>query len=79
MKYLFESNVFNYTFDFDEWPALDVNDEKDLQPYNKSMFKLRYEYCNTFRKQFEDSLDLMMDLDTGKVDKKSLKLSKIAY
>ena len=53
MKNLLESDVFNYTFDFDEWPATNSNTTKVLAPYNKSVFKLRYEYPNVFRKIFE--------------------------
>jgi hypothetical protein len=50
---LFESNVFNHTFDFDEWPATNANTDKMLAPYNKSIFKLRYEYPKIFPSVFE--------------------------
>lgn len=44
MTPLFESQIFNFTFDYDEWPATNVDIDKVLAPYNKSIFKLRYEY-----------------------------------
>lgn len=53
MTKLFNSKVFNYTFDFDEWPATNPDTGKILAPYNRSIFKLRYEYPNVFKRQFE--------------------------
>jgi len=44
MTDLFNSNVFNHTFDYDEWPATNADTRKIIVPYNKSIFKLRYEY-----------------------------------
>lgn len=52
MTPLFESNVFTYNFDFDEWPATNTDTNKILAPFNKSIFKLRYEYPQVYRKQF---------------------------
>lgn len=41
---LFQSKVFNFQFDYDEWPAQNSNTDKIIAPYNKSIFKMRYEY-----------------------------------
>jgi hypothetical protein len=35
---LFNSNVFQYTFDYDEWPGNHSNDEECIRPYNHSIF-----------------------------------------
>ena len=42
MTTLFESNVFNHTFDYDEWPATNADTNKMLAPYNQSIFNVRY-------------------------------------
>ena len=44
MTNLFKSAIFNYTFDYDEWPTTSSDTTTMLEPYNKSMFKLRFEY-----------------------------------
>jgi len=44
MTKLFNSNVCNYDFDFDEWPTTSSDTTKILAPYNGSMFKLRDKY-----------------------------------
>ena len=46
---LFESNVFNYTFDFDSWPSTSKNTITMLRPYNGSFLKLRCQYHNIFK------------------------------
>jgi len=48
MTNLFKSAIFNYTFDFDEWPTTSSDTTTMLEPYNKSMFKLRFEYSKIF-------------------------------
>lgn len=45
---LMNSNVFNYEFDFDEWPATHTNSDEDLRPYNDSIFMLRKHYKTVF-------------------------------
>ena len=52
MTRLFNSSVFNYTFDFDEWPATNPDTSKILAPYNKSIFKIRNEYADVYNRQF---------------------------
>lgn len=79
MTSLFESNIFSYNFDFDEWPATNVDTTKLLAPYNKSIFKLRYEYPSIFRKQFlVDEKILGLEL-AGKLDQSQNKVFKIKY
>jgi hypothetical protein len=45
---LFASNVFNYTFDFDEWPSAHHNGEDCSHPYLGSVFELRNKYPVVF-------------------------------
>jgi len=52
MEALFNSNVFNYTFDFDEWPPTNADTRKISQPYNGSIFDLRQSYAKIFPEQF---------------------------
>ena len=70
---LFDSKIFNHTFDYDEWPATHHNTSKLLHPYNESYFKLRYKYPNVYKKLF--------DRDNRMSDEKKerMKPYKIAY
>ena len=45
---LFESKLLNYNIEFVEWPSLHSDGSKQYAAYNKSMFKIRYEYANCF-------------------------------
>lgn len=58
MQELFESKVFNHTFDFDEWPSTNINITKMLAPYNGSIFDLRQSYETVFPKLFKDDEEL---------------------
>lgn len=53
MTDLFDSKIFNWSFDFDEWPSISTNTETMLRPYNKSIFKLRYEYPLVFKDLYD--------------------------
>mmetsp|Transcript_802 Transcript_802/g.1015 ORF Transcript_802/g.1015 Transcript_802/m.1015 type:complete len:143 (-) Transcript_802:918-1346(-) len=57
MTELFNSYVFNYTFDYDEWPATSVDTRRILAPYNSSIFRLRFHYVTTFRETWEKEED----------------------
>lgn len=46
---LLGSNIFNYQFDYDQWPGTNSNVKKILRPFNKSIFDLRYQYPSVFR------------------------------
>lgn len=50
---LFNSKIFNHTYDYDEWPATHPNTDCLLKPYNESYFKLRYKYPAVFKKLFD--------------------------
>ena len=42
------SNIFNYNFDFDDWPGAHTDDSTCLRPYNESIFVLRHHYMTVF-------------------------------
>lgn len=48
MTELLKSDVFNYTFDFDQWPSVNNNTDRRIVPYNGSIFKLRHNYKALF-------------------------------
>ena len=45
---LFDSDIFNMNFDYDEWPGAHTNDESILRPYNESLFQIRKHYRTVF-------------------------------
>ena len=54
---MLDSNIFNYTFDFDDWPGSHVNNEFCLRPYNESIFVLRHHYKTVFKeKEFDNEV-----------------------
>lgn len=60
---LFESNLLNYPIEFVEWPSLHPDGEKTYAAYNKSMFKIRYEYVNSFPELAEIGIASKQDPD----------------
>lgn len=54
MTKLFESNIFNHEFDYDEWPSTNNDIKKGLAPYNQSMFHLRHYYKTVFPKLYKN-------------------------
>lgn len=38
---LFQSDILNYHFDFDEWPATSENEATVMKPFSGSLFSLR--------------------------------------
>lgn len=44
LEELFKSNIFNHTFDYDEWPSTNSDVNKAMAPFNDSMFRLRSHY-----------------------------------
>lgn len=50
MAPLMNSNICNWQFDFDEWPATHHNTSLMMRGYNDSVFELRYKYPNVFNK-----------------------------
>lgn len=53
---LLNSEIFNYTFDFDDWPSTHPNTEKMSHPYNGSFFRLNYAYPNVFKNIFDQDM-----------------------
>ena len=53
MTELLESEIFNYTFDFDEWPATNQDPNKQMVPYTKSLFNIRKCYQELFPSCYE--------------------------
>jgi hypothetical protein len=47
---LLSSDIFNYEFDFDQWPGTNSNTTKMIHPFSQSIFKLRDSYSVIFDK-----------------------------
>lgn len=45
---LLDSDIFEYTFDYDEWPGVHYNEDSFLRPYNESLFYIRFHYKSVF-------------------------------
>jgi hypothetical protein len=43
-----ESQIFRYTFDYDQWISNHTNDKEYYRAYNGSLFDLRNEYNSIF-------------------------------
>jgi hypothetical protein len=52
---LFNSKVFMYTFDFEQWPATHEDRTEFRRPYNGNLFELRNKYRDIF---FEDKFEI---------------------
>ena len=79
MDRLFNSKIFNHTFDYDEWPATNSDTSKILAPFNKSIFKLRYEYGSSFSKICKRDEENQKKALLGKIDLSNEKVYKIKY
>jgi len=45
---LFSSNVFQFKFDYDEWPGIHTEQDFFIRPFNDSVFRVRYMYRDVF-------------------------------
>jgi len=45
---LLNSNIFSYTFDYDEWPSTHTNADEYIRPYSESIFNIRQHYKSVF-------------------------------
>jgi hypothetical protein len=65
------SKVFQYSFDFDEWPGTHTIKEKYLRPYNGSIFNIRDAYADVFPEKEFKAIDVedSKNVDTSKVYK----------
>mgnify|MGYP000011379037 len=74
---LLQSEIFSYTFDYDEWPGTHDNEETYLRPYNESIFNIRKHYRTVFpEEEFEDFTNEDGTMKEG-ID--SSKIFKIKY
>ena len=48
-------NIFQYTFDFEEWPTTHSDRKEYIRPYNGSIFEVRNKYREIF---FEDRFEI---------------------
>ena len=79
MTGIFSSKVFNHPFDYDEWPTTNAYTNKQLEPYNMSIFKLRYEYPAIFTKIWRtDHKSQQLEME-GKFNTNEQKVFKIKY
>ena len=56
---LLNSNVFVYTFDYQEWASIHHNNTECIRPYNSTLFQLRYSYREIFGDMDENLEDQM--------------------
>ena len=71
---MFNSQVFCYTFDFDEWPSTHTDKNDYMRPYNDTIFDLRYNYTKVFH---EEHFQVPDDEDAPVLD--SSKVYKVKY
>lgn len=67
MVELLNSEIFNFSFDFDDWPSSHYNDSEVSKPYNGSVFDIRYK--KTYTDLFPE-IEEMGDEDTYEDGKK---------
>lgn len=74
IKPLLDSQVFNYEFDFDEWPTTHYNSEDCILAFNENMFQIRKHYRTVFSSDdFRPAEELSVD------QKEKKKIFKIRY
>ena len=73
---LLKSDVFNFTFDFDEWPSSHFDDTDVSKPYNESIFDIRSK--KTY-KSWVPEIDDMNDEDNVDEYGKKRQIYKIKY
>lgn len=72
VKGLFESQIFCFQFDYDEWPATHIIREEHMRPYNSSIFNLRTSYKDVF---FEPMFSSFVEEELSD----SSKIYKVSY
>lgn len=73
LEELFNSQVFNYTFDYDEWPSTHPVREYYSRPYNGNLFKIR----NKYREIFPE--DKFAEPNEDAAEAPNTKIFKISY
>ena len=71
---LLDSSVFNFRFDFDEWPSIHACDKNEMRAYNYNIFEIRKHYQNIFPEKEFEPIDF--ESDQGHNLKK---VNKISY
>ena len=71
---MFNSDIFKFRFDYDEWPTTHTDSGEYMRPYNGSLFRIRENYKDVFyEKKFkpidEDNDDSKEEVDMTKVFK----------
>ena len=51
---LLDSNIFNPSFDYDDWPSIHHNTDLMIVPYNDSQFHLMFMYPKLFRELWKE-------------------------
>ena len=69
LKQLFESKVFMYEFDYDEWPSTHTYPNNVLRPYHYSLLQVRQNYRNVFPEPEYKDEDLNEVQDSSKIFK----------
>ena len=54
---LLESEIFFFTFDFDDWPSMHTNHDEMLVPYNGTISELRFKYEEVFPELKENEIE----------------------
>ena len=58
VKPLFDSKIFRFVFDYDEWPGNHSNEDSLIRPYNESLYSIRKHYRTVFPEdEFEDIIN----------------------
>jgi hypothetical protein len=77
---LLNSQVFFFTFDYDEWPSTHTNRDSIIRPYNHSIFSIRQHYLTTFPEaSFERPEEGQDRIDTSKIFKINYTCNLLPY
>lgn len=76
---LLNSNVFSFSFDYDEWPTNHKNDTACMRPYFHSIFKLRDHYQTCFPEPEFAPVDDFAEKNGDEKKTENTKVSKIKF
>jgi hypothetical protein len=68
VRELFDCNIFQLEFDYDEWPGTHTDEDTYLRPYNGSIYDIRHCYKDVFPEEELQGLD-PNNVETDKVYK----------
>ena len=73
---LFNSEIFQHQFDYDEWPSSHTDSVEYIRPFNDSIFNLRTSYNKIFHEaRFNEDPNLEGELDSSKFYKVSYSIN----